>query len=408
MKRHEIKARRDAIQAELRQLDPTAENAETRMAELETELGTLATRAKHLDMLDQLDATNDATPAERRDSLADATMLAPEQRMAAWAEARGGQSSEGLSFGRYVAGSLTGRWQGAERERELRTMASTSGATGGFLVPEPLSNVLIDLVRNRAVFVQAGARTIPMASSSQRVPMVASDPTAYLRGEGQEITESDASFAAYNLHAYSIAALLRFNNELAEDAPGFDAMLTSALSSTLALKLDALSLYGTGASQPIGLRNLTGAAEETMGGNGAALTNYDPFLTLMQTIEEANGMATVAIMAPRTRTKLAKLVTGISGDLTKLTPPADFTALRRLVSNQVSITETQGSSGVASTAFMGDFTQCAVALRQGITIEMSRVADDAFSKNQTLIRAIMRADIAWFRPAHVGRLIGVL
>jgi HK97 family phage major capsid protein len=408
MKRHEITARRAAITAELRQLDPTAENAETRMVELETELGTLATRAKHLDMLDQLDATNAATPAERRANLADATILAPEQRMTALYEARTGQTCEGLSIGRYLAGELTGRWAGADRERELRVQATNSGPAGGFLMPEPLSNILVDLVRNRAVFSAAGARTIPMTSTTLRVPRVLSDPTAYLRNEGQAITESDASFGAINLSADSIAALVRVNNELLEDVPGFDALIQSILAETLALKLDYLAFYGTGAGQPIGLRNLTDAAEETMGTDGAALADYDKVLDLAQAIEEANGAASVAIMAPRTRTKLAKLVTGISGDKTKLMPPAEFTALRRLTSNQVSITETQGSSDVASTVFMGDFTQAAVAIRQGITIETSRVADDAFAKNQTLIRAIMRADIVYFRPAHFGRLIGVL
>lgn len=408
MKRHEIQARRAAITAELRQLDPTAEGAEARMAELEAEIGSLATRAKHLDMLDALDATNAATPAERRDNIADASILAPEQRMAAWHEARTGQSCEGLSLGRYIAGSLTGQWKGAEREREFRTQSTTVGSAGGFLVPEPLSNVLVDLVRNRAVFVQAGARTIPLSTGSLRVPLVTADPTAVLRGEGEAITESDAAFGEMRLSPYSIAAMVRVNNELMEDAPGFASMVDNMLAQTLALKLDAYALYGTGSAQPQGLRHLDGAAEQTMGTNGAAMSDYDKILDLAQAIEEVNGTASVAIMAPRTRTKLAKLVTGISGDKTKLSPPAEFTALRRLVSNQVSITETQGSASTASTVFMGDFTQAAVAIRQGITIETSRVADDAFHKNQTLIRAIMRADIAWFRPAHFGRLIGVL
>ena len=408
MKRHEIKARHDSIAAELRQLDPTAEGAEARMAELEKELGTLATRAKQFDMLDALDRTNSATPAEFRDSLAASTILTPETRMAAWHEARTGESSEGLSLGRFIAGSLTGRWDGAERERELRTQSTMVGSAGGYLIPAALSNVLIDLARNRAVFVQAGARTIPMPSGTMRVPTVDADPTATLRGEGVAITESDAAFGALNLTAHSIAAMVRVNNELLEDAPGFAAMIEGMLANVLALKLDYLALYGTGTSQPWGLRTLESVAEQSMGTNGAAMTDYDRFLDLAQTIEEANGTATAAVMAPRTRTKLAKLVTGISGDKTKLVPPAEFTALRRLVSNQVSITETQGSSNVASTVFMGDFTQAAVAVRQGITIETSRVADDAFAKNQTLIRAIMRADIVYFRASHFGRLIGVL
>ena len=91
-----------------------------------------------------------------------------------------------------------------------------------------------------------------------------------------------------------------------------------------------------------------------------------------------------------------------------MTAPAEYTALRRLISNQVSVTETQGSSNAASTIFAGDFSMAALALRQGITIESSRVSDDAYSKNMVHVRAITRFDIAWLRPALFGRLIGVL
>ena len=105
---------------------------------------------------------------------------------------------------------------------------------------------------------------------------------------------------------------------------------------------------------------------------------------------------------------MAKLVTGISGDLTKLTPPADYAALRKLTSNQISITETQGSSNAASTTFIGGFENCAFAIRQGIQIEASRVSGTAFEKNQVLVRAIMRADFAVYRPNQLGRLIGIL
>jgi hypothetical protein len=114
MKQHELDARRAAIATELRQLDPTADAAEARMADLERELAQIDTRAKHLAMLDAIDATSDAKPAERRVTVGSDGFLAPEQRMASFIEARTGQPTEGLSAGRMIRGLVFGRWDGAE------------------------------------------------------------------------------------------------------------------------------------------------------------------------------------------------------------------------------------------------------------------------------------------------------
>jgi HK97 family phage major capsid protein len=176
----------------------------------------------------------------------------------------------------------------------------------------------------------------------------------------------------------------------------------------MASKIDWSALYGSGAGMPMGLRYTPGVAEVVMGANGVALASYDNFLDLAQLVQEANGTPATLVYAPRTSTKLAKLVTGIASDKTKLVPPAEFANLRKIVSTQVPTDETQGSSGVASSAFLGGFEHMALAIRQGITIETSRVADDTFHKNQTLVRVMARYDVAVLRPAMFGRLIGIL
>lgn len=407
MKLHEIRARRATIAEELRKLDLGAEGGEARMGELEAELRALDTHQRRADLLDVIDRNAEGTPVERRGTMSSSAIaIRSAETWRAWQEARTGQPVEDLSIGRLVRAQLTGHREGAEAE--LRALTSTIDSAGGFAVPQPMLPGIMDLIRNQSVFIAAGAQTIPMTSSTMRVVQVASDPTPGFRAEGGAIVESDGSFQGIVLNAYSLGVLIRISAELLDDAPGFAEALDRQLAAAMALKIDWASLYGTGAGMPLGLRGLSQAAEQTMGTNGGSLADFDKMLDLLQSIREANGNPTVAIMAPRSQTKLGKLTTGISGDKTKLTPPAEWTALRRLVSNQVSITETQGSSNAASTIFAGDFTQAAVALRQGVTIEATRVADDAFSKNMVHVRALARFDIAWFRPTHFGRLIGVL
>lgn len=409
-----ILSRREEIRTELRNiLDGAADGvltteAETRAAELEAEADRLNTAERRAGLLSELDQKAEAAPIEQRgnDDGVSVFGLKPEQRMSDFVARTQGTPTAGLSVGRAIRGILSGKWDGAEAER--RAMGTTIGTAGGYLIPDPIASNVLDLTRNASVIVRAGASTIPMANQNLTVVRVLTDPTAEWRGEGVAITESDGTFGAINLRAHSLAALVRVNNELLDDAPMFAATLDQQLASALALKLDYAALYGTGAGQPQGLRNTDGVNQDSMGDNGLAMPDYDKALDLIQAIEEDNGTPTTAVMAPRTRTKLAKLKTGITSDLTKLVPPAEWTALRRLVSNQISITETQGSSNVASTMFVGDFSQMAVAIRQDITIEATRVADTAFAKNQTLVRAIMRADVAVFRPSHFGRLIGIL
>lgn len=385
-----------------------APDAETRAAAIEVEVEALNVAARRTALVSDMTARAEAAPIEQRgtDEGVSVFGLTPEQRMAQFHERTTGEPTAGLSAGRAICGMVTGRWQDAEAER--RTMATTTGTSGGFLIPAPIASGLLDLARNRTVVIQAGARTIPMAGQNLSVVQILSDPTAAWRAEGATITESDGSFGTINLKAHSLAALVRINNELMDDATMFAEALDMQLAAALALKLDYAALYGTGVGMPLGLRNCTDVNEESMGADGAAQTSYDDPLDLIQSIEEANGTPTTVVMAPRTKIKLAKLVTGIASDKTKLVPPAEWTALRRLTSNQVSITEVQGNSSVASTMFMGGFESMAVAIRQDITIETSRQADTAFAKNQTLVRAIMRCDTAIFRPSHFGRLIGIL
>jgi HK97 family phage major capsid protein len=411
----DIRARRAAIETEQRTLLDAADKAgkdDLDGAELEkfnalqAEDTTLKGTEDRARVRDELDRKAEGKPAGPGDQAAPGTVraLKPEQRMA---ELYPAGDRENLSLARAVRGAVLGDWSGADAER--RAMGTTTSTLGGFLVPSPISANIIDMARNRVCVVLAGALTIPMETADLTVVQVTTDPTAAWRAEGETISESDGGFAALNLSTKSLAALVRCNAELLEDVPAFQAQLEIQLAAALALKLDYAALYGIGAaSEPRGLRNDPNVNEVSMGTNGAAATTFDEYLDAAQKVEDANGMPTACIYAPRTKNKLAKLVTGISGDKTKLVPPADFTALRRFVTNQVGVAETQGSSSVASTSFVGDFTHMALAIRSNIVIEASRTADTAFAKNQIMIRAIMRADVAVIRPTHFCRIVGIL
>jgi len=399
--------RRNAIRQELRTIHDAAPDgalsaeAEARVATLTAEANTLNTREEQLVALADLDRRAAGTPIGQPAAVSTeiGMGLPPETRMAEWHRAATGDSAEGRSVGRLIGQHLAGQ------PYEQREMGSVLPSAGGITIGGPAVMNTLDAIRNRSAVVRAGALTVPLPAGGSRYPRVVSDPTPAWRAEGAAITESEGVFDSISLRAYSLAALVRVNNELLDDAPTFAATLDQQLAAALALELDRVALYGIGTSEPLGLRICPGVQEVSMAADGAEMDGWDKALDLMLEIEEANGTPTTAIMAPRTKIKLAKLM-NVMAD--QMRPPEEWVNLRRLTSNQVRTNEVQGASSAASTLFMGDFSHMAFAIRQDIMIEASRVAGDAFSKNQTLVRATLRADVAIFRPAMFGRLVGVL
>lgn len=328
--------------------------------------------------------------------------LSREQRIADFF----GAPSEPISLGKMIRAHLLGDWTNAQAER--RAMGESTGAGGGFFVPDQVSATTIDLMRNATVLVRAGALTIPVGGGTTVFVRVINDPTAQWRKEHEQINESEGSYEPITVKPVSLAALVRVSVELLEDVPTFAGQIENQIAAALALEVDRVGLFGSGAaSEPLGLYGVTGPTDISMGANGAALSDYDPWLDAIEALESVNATPTATVFSPRTRRALAGLVTGIASDKTKLAPPPEFTALQRLVSNQVSNTLTQGSASNASVAFVGDFSQVAIAVRSSMIVEASRSAGTAFAQGQVLVRALLRCDIAHLRPTHFARIKGI-
>ena len=88
---------------------------------------------------------------------------------------------------------------------------------GGFTVPTPLSNALINLLESYGVARQA-CRRIVMSAETWSVPKVAGHSTVYYPAEASAITASDMTFSQVQLVAKKIAALVKMSTEVVEDS----------------------------------------------------------------------------------------------------------------------------------------------------------------------------------------------
>jgi len=306
---------------------------------------------------------------------------------------------EGLDLGRLVRGIALGNWAGADLER--KAMSSIVNV-GGYMIPEVLSTRVIDRARNLAAVMMAGAGTIPMTSSTLKLAAVNGDPTMDWYGENATISESDVTLGQRAFQSKKMAALVRVSNELLEDAPNVGQLVEDVLAKAMALELDRVGLFGNGVGEPLGIYNTSGINTVTSVGTPAS---YDKWVDAVYELRADNYNGNATLYSPRTAKTLAKMVTGIASDKTKLVPPADFANLQKFVTNQ--ITDIYGGGGNESVAFVGQFDQYLYAIRSQMRLEVSREADDAFKKDQTVIRVVWRGDGMPVQPAAFCVMSGI-
>jgi HK97 family phage major capsid protein len=312
-----------------------------------------------------------------------------------------------LSTGRLIAGLVTGDMRDCEQER--RAMSEQVGSSGGFTIPSLVYASLVDSYRNESIVLQAGATVYPMETENLRIVMVTGDPSATIVGENIEIPESQGVFAALNLSAKKLGAVVRISRELFDDAPVLAAELEVQLSKIMALGLDSLCLYGTGAGgQPLGLRNTPGLQVVSAGTNGATPT-FGLLLSAMQALETANAKPPFTLAYnPHVKYEYESLQDGMGVYFSADRLPASINALQRITSNQIPQTETQGDSNVASTMFLGQWANVAVGIRQQMRVEISTEAAGAFKQSQVLVKATLRFDTGLIRPYALAMVNGVL
>lgn len=137
----------------------------------------------------------------------------------------------------------------ASRGWDVRAVATEGSPTGGgYLVPTPLSNAIID-IRALAGVSRQLARVVPMTAEQMSVPKKTAGTTVYYPGENGTITASDQTWAQVNLTAKKRAILSKVSQELRDDALiSVVDDLASQMGTDFAVKEDAEFINGDGTS----------------------------------------------------------------------------------------------------------------------------------------------------------------
>lgn len=314
--------------------------------------------------------------------------------------------------------ATTARTAGSGEDRSgemlIRAITSASGI-GAAATPPEYASTFWDRLVPESVLLASGVQVISTTRDSLILPRLTADPTAAWTAEAGTITASDPNADTVTATPRKLAALVRASNEsLADASPSIGEAINRTLARSLALSFDLGGFTGSGTAPTIrGLANVAGIGTVSSGANGATPSTLDIFADGIGTVVEANANASVIVMAPRTWRTLSK-IKEVSGSSVPVllgngaagqTVPRSLYGVPVLLSAQLPINETQGTSSDCSSVFVYDASQVVVVRRQDLAIEVDRSV--YFTSDETAVRAVLRVDLVVPNPAAVVRITGI-
>jgi HK97 family phage major capsid protein len=290
-------------------------------------------------------------------------------------------------------------------ELEQRALTEGTGSQGGFLIPEVLGPQVIDRVRNQMQVIAAGARTLVVESDSHALARLITGNVPGWRNEGAAVAESDQAYDRVTFTVKTLAILQKMSRELAEDlSPEANALIEGEIVQALALELDRVALRGTGTSpEPRGVLNQSGVTSIANGANGTALA-MAMLTAAMSAVRDASHAPTAFLYASRTQKSLDSLVDTTGQPLRQ---PEAVAAVPKLVSNQVPVNLTVGSSTDCSEIYVGDWSELVIGIRPTVGLRV-KVLEERFADTlQVGLLAWLRADVQLLHPAAFAVSLGI-
>ena len=308
--------------------------------------------------------------------------------------------------------------EGAEILREARALGVSNLALGGSLDSQSFVGEFISTLRANSVAFRAGVREHPTDRTTIRLPKMSTDPTAEWTAENEELTSSYPATGEVILSAKKVASFVRVSNELFAFAePGAVDLIFRQGATSLGLAIDLAVFEGSGLSnQPKGLAGRSGISTISMGTNGAAFADLDPFADAIGTLATSNAQATAIVMHPRSWQALIKVKTD-TGTSTKPLLQAHSGSGGQMVtgsiygvpvflSSQLSISQTQGSATDASSAYCLQADQIVVSRHGPMRVEVDR--SRYFEFDQSAVRFVALVDVAVLHEAAVVQIQGII
>lgn len=339
---------------------------------------------------------------------------------------------QNYSFGRALVASITGDWSKAGFELECsRAMEKLTGKTPeGFYLPfetfgkrdfnvgtateagnlvatDLRADLYTDALRNALVMGRLGARILTGLTSNIAIPRKSVASTLGALTEIGSASETNPNIVQSTLQPKRVGAYVDVSKQaLLQAAMQLENLIRDDLVQGAAVLLENYMFSGTGTTQILGLRNVTGIGTVVGGTNGAAPT-WAHLVDLESACAVANAepdMVAGYVINAKTRGKYKQ--TQYATNLPMIWTPGDqqLNGYRAVVTNNLASNLTKGTSTtVCSTGMYGaDWSMAVIGLFGGPDIVVNPYSLDA--TGQVRISMNQMADLACRQPAAFAKI----
>lgn len=282
-------------------------------------------------------------------------------------------------------------------------LAEGTDSLGGFIVPEEQRMELMMLALEGAI-VRPKAFILPMRSDTLSYPRIV-DTThassvfggviAYRKAEAAALSESDVKLGQGQLRATKLTGFTYCSNELLADAAiGLDALLKRLFSDAIRYYEDSDFIVGTGAGEPLGIRNAACKVQVTR--NTGSHFEYEDVANMMGRLLPVCWNKAVWLCSPAVVPDILMMEnpsSGTGGHLIyqPMNQGAKVSPLPlQLLGRPVFVTEQVPTLGTADDVMLVDFSYYIIGDREDLAIQTSE--HYRFANDETTYRFILRND----------------
>ena len=341
-----------------------------------------------------------------------------------------GRSGPDYSLLRAVDAAITGDWRKAGFEREMsqemaraygrqprgifvpfnamrntRVMSTGGATTGQALVPN-VHTGFVEMLRNSARVLEAGATVMSGLTGNIDIPRQTAGAAAEWLAEDDAITPSDMNFDSVLLTPKSCGAMLSWTRRMAHSSvPEMEGLARQDLAKQIGLAIDRAALHGLGSSnQPTGIYAASNVNSVAMGG----VPTYAKLINMAAELGKDNSLqGSLAFMTtPGMAGLLAQTLVAASAGSDMIwggsMVEGQLVGIKAYSTGQVSSTL---GAGAEHGLVLGDFSQMIVGVwGGGVDILVDPYTDS--DRGRVRISAFMDMDIALRHPEAFCKATG--
>lgn len=316
------------------------------------------------------------------------------------------------------------RWCGKVYDDDLglevqKALISSDLESGGALIVPEYAAEIIELLRSRTVVRAAGARTLPMNNGALTIRKHTSGSSASYVGESRNISVTQPETGQIELTSKKLAAIVPISNDLLTftSGPSADEFVRDDLVTEIAIREDRAFLRDDGTQHtPRGMRYWAAASNISASNGTSSDAIEQDFKDLLNALETADVrlLRPAWFMHPTRKNHLSVLRHDNGGQLIfpGLTGPSPNiwgfpVFVTTSLPNNLNGDETEIMFADMVDAIIGEVSGLSIVVDPSASYVDGNEMVSAFSRDETLVRAITRHDFAFRHRESIAVKTGV-